>query len=319
MSGRYFIGLDIGGTTMKSAVVTDAGRLASQPVSRPTEPSRGPAHGVAMMLELVREATTACGISLESVAAIGVATPGPVDLVRGVMLNPPNLKPWRDVPVREAIAAEFSKPTAFQNDANAAALGESWVGAGRGRRSFVLFTLGTGIGGGIVLDGRLLEGAHGHGGELGHVKIVPDGRLCACGRRGCLEAYVNAGAVVARMREALADAGPPGERWRGEFTAEQVFAAAEAGDATAAGVIADTARLLGVAAANVMHVVDPEVIAFGGGMAAAGSRFLDAIRRAARENAFAVPAERCEIRAAELGTTAGIIGAAACARQLIAS
>jgi glucokinase len=269
-----------------------------------------------MMCDLVRAAAASAGVTLESVDAIGVAAPGPVDLTRGVMLEPPNLKPWRDVPVRDTIGAEFGKPTAFQNDANAAAMGECWVGAGRGCRSFVLFTLGTGIGGGIVLDGRLLEGAHGHGGELGHVKIVAGGRPCACGRQGCLEAYANAGGVVARMREALAAGQRPVDQWRGEFTAEDVFAAAKAGDEIASEVVAETARLLGLAAANVMHVIDPEVIAFGGGMADAGTWFLDAIRQSARDNAFPVPAQRCEIRLAELGARAGIIGAAACARQL---
>ena len=149
------------------------------------------------MAETIRQAVRS-QVSLDQIAAIGVADPGPMDIAAGIMFDPPNMKAWHNVPVRQFIADTFQKPTAFQNDANAAALGESWVGAGRGLRSLVLFTLGTGIGGGIVLDGRVIEGEHSHGGELGHIKIeMTNPRLCGCGQRGCLEAYASATAVVA--------------------------------------------------------------------------------------------------------------------------
>src|SRR6202043_121985 len=133
---------------------------------------------------------------LDQVVAIGVATPGTMDIPAGVILDPPNLRPWRNVPVRQHLREVFGVPTAFQNDANAAAYGEYWVGAGKGTRSMVLFTLGTGIGGGIIIGDVVLEGRHSHGAELGHMKIeMTNPRLCGCGRHGCLEAYASATSV----------------------------------------------------------------------------------------------------------------------------
>src|SRR5262249_46348818 len=145
------------------------------------------------------------GLTMDRIAAIGVATPGTMDIPAGIILDPPNLKPWQNVPVRSYIENVFGLPTGFQNDANAAAYGEYWAGAGRGTTSMVLFTLGTGVGGGIILDDRILVGEHSHDAELGHTIIeMTNPRLCGCGRRGCLEAYASATAVVKRTQEALA-------------------------------------------------------------------------------------------------------------------
>src|SRR5688572_12626300 len=192
-----FVGLDVGGTTMKAGVVDGVGRPLTEPVSRPTEPERGQEHGLAVMAETIRQAVAAAGLTFDHIAAVGVATPGTMDLRAGVILDPPNLKPWRNVPVRQHIADAFRLPTAFQNDANAAAYGEFWAGAGREFHSMVLFTLGTGIGGGIIIGDRIIEGEHSHGAELGHLKIeLTNARLCGCGKRGCLEAYASATAVV---------------------------------------------------------------------------------------------------------------------------
>ncbi len=310
-----FVGLDVGGTTMTAGVVDDDGVPLAAPVSLPTEPAKGQTHGLAVMAETIRQAVAAARVDWKRVAAIGVATPGSMDIAAGLILDPPNLKPWRNVPVRQHVADTFGLPTAFQNDANAAALGEFWVGAGREYRSMVLFTLGTGVGGGIVIGDRVLEGEHSHGGEVGHIKIeMTDPRLCGCGKRGCLEAYASATAVVARTHEALA----AGRRssLRGDITAKDVFDAAAAGDALAARIVDDTAKYLAIGAANLMHVIDPQVIAFAGGMTAAGEPFLEAIRRKVHDYAFEAPAAKCQIRYAQLGSDAGFIGAAACGRLL---
>jgi glucokinase len=232
------------------------------------------------MGETIRAAVRAAGLSMGDVAAVGVATPGTMDIPAGVILDPPNLKPWQNVPVRRHVEQEFGLPTAFQNDANAAALGEFWAGAGRGTHSMVLFTLGTGVGGGIVLGGQVLTGEHSHGAEVGHIKIeMTAPRQCGCGRWGCLEAYASATAVVKRAREALdRDAGPSSLRGRdGELTARAVFEAAAAGDALAGRLVEETAFYLGVGAVNLMHVIDPDMIVFGGGMIAAGEGFLGRI------------------------------------------
>src|SRR5262249_54536645 len=153
----YFVGVDVGGTTIKGGVMDDTGRALSA-VSLATEASKGQAHGLEQMCETVRQAAAAAGLRREQVAAIGVATPGTMDIPAGVILDPPNLRPWQNVPVRRHIQETFGVPTAFQNDANAAAYGEYWIGAGRGARSMVFFTLGTGVGCGIIIDDTIIEG-----------------------------------------------------------------------------------------------------------------------------------------------------------------
>ena len=317
-----YVGLDVGGTTMKAGVVDDDGRPLGPPVSLTTEAHRGQEFGLRRMCETISRAVAAAGVGWERVAAVGVATPGLMDIPAGIILDPPNLRPWKDVPVRQYVHDHFKLPTAFQNDANAAAYGELWAGAGRGARSMVLFTLGTGVGGGIVLGDRVLEGEHSHGAELGHTKIeMTNPRLCGCGRAGCLEAYASATAVVARMREALAEddraSALHAADARGDLTARAVFEAAAAGDELAARVVGDTAYYLAVGAMNMMHVIDPDVVVFGGGMTAAGEPFMERIRHHVRQLAFPVPAARTLISYAELGSDAGFIGAAGCGRLLV--
>ena len=317
-----FVGLDVGGTTMKAGVVDDNGCPLGPVASLATEASKGQDHGLEVMAEAIRRAISAVGLTLDRIAAIGVATPGSMDIPAGLILDPPNLKPWRNVPVRQFIADTFKLPTAFQNDANAAAYGEFWAGAGKDFRSMVLFTLGTGIGGGIILGDRVIEGEHSHGGELGHVKIeLRNGRLCGCGHRGCLEAYASATAVVARTHEALnVDGGKSTLHHllseQGELTARDIFRVADVGDELATRIVDETAFYLAVGAANAMHTVDPECVCFAGGMTAAGEPFVEKIRRHVHEVAFPVPATKCQIRYAKLGSDAGCIGAAGCGRQL---
>jgi glucokinase len=318
----HYVGLDVGGTTMKAGVVDDHGKPLSA-VSLPTEAHRGQEFGLERMCETIRQAVTAAGLSMSAIRAIGVATPGLMDIPAGLILDPPNLRPWKNVPVRDHVHGVFQIPTAFQNDANAAALGEYWAGAGKGVASMALFTLGTGVGGGIVLDGKVLEGRHSHGAELGHLKIeMTNPRQCGCGRYGCLEAYASATAVVKRAHEGLNE--QPGKsslhdilHTHGELTARDVFVAANAGDELAKRLVEETAYYLAIGAMNVMHTIDPDMVVFGGGMTAAGEPFLERIRAHVRDLAFPVPAERTLIRYAQLGTDAGFIGAACCGRQLV--
>jgi glucokinase len=316
-----FVGLDVGGSAMKAGVVDDAGvPLAS--VSLPTEAFRGQEFGLERMCESIRQAVAAARVPLARIAAIGVATPGTMDIPAGVILDPPNLKPWRNVPVRDHISRVFALPTAFQNDANAAALGEHWAGAGKDVHSLVLFTLGTGIGGGIIIGETIVEGQHSHGGELGHMKIeMTSPRQCGCGRWGCLEAYASATAVIKRAHELL---GQPGVQSRltafankeGGLTSRDVFETAAAGDTVAERIVEETAFYLAVGAMNLMHIINPDMIVFAGGMVAAGEAFLNRVRQHVRQLAFPVPAEKTLVCYARLGNDAGFIGAAGCARQL---
>jgi len=321
MPKNLYVGLDVGGTSMKAGVVDDAGKpLAS--VSVPTEAHRGQEVGLEHMCQAIRQAIASAGLRLKDISAIGVATPGTMDIPGGIILDPPNLKPWRNVPVRDHVAKTFKLPTAFQNDANAAAFGEFWAGAGRDVHSLVLFTLGTGVGGGIIIGDLVVEGEHSHGAELGHMKIeMTNPRQCGCGRWGCLEAYASATAVVKRTSDALAQKGGKSslksiQNKEGGLTSRDIFDAAHAGDALADKIVDETAYYLAVGAMNMMHTIDPDMIVFAGGMIAAGDSFLQRIRRHVKDLAFPVPAEKTTICYAQLGTDAGFIGAAACARKL---
>jgi glucokinase len=321
MTTPLYVGLDVGGTTMKAGVVDDARKVLAS-VSLSTEAHRGQEVGLEHMCEVIRQAVAAAGLKMRDICAIGVATPGTMDIPAGVILDPPNLKPWRNVPVRAHIHKVFKLPTAFQNDANAAALGEFWAGAGKDAHSMVLFTLGTGVGGGIIIGDLILEGEHSHGAELGHMKIeMTKPRQCGCGRCGCLEAYASATAVVKRATEALSQKGVKSQlqasrNKEGGLTARDIFDAASAGDDLADKIVEDTAYYLAVGAMNMMHTIDPAMIVFGGGMIAAGETFLKRIRMFIKELAFPVPAERTTICYAQLGSDAGFIGAAACGRKL---
>lgn len=321
---RKFVGLDVGGTTMKAAVVDETGQPLRAPVSLETHPERGQEAGLATMCEAIRLAVEAAGLTLEQITAIGVATPGLGDIRQGLIIDPPNLKPWKNVPVRDYVQQYFNKPTAYQNDANAAAYGEYWVGSGRGAKSMAMFTLGTGVGGGIIINGQILEGEHSHGGELGHLRIEPPhiGRLCGCGARGCLEAYASATAITRRAREELANWRKPTRLHRfltandEEFTARDVFDLADQGDELAQKLVDDTAYYLALGACTVIAVVDPEVIVYGGGMTAAGEPFRARIDEYIRRYGLSYPIKTVQVRFALLGAHAGFIGAAGCARQL---
>ena len=335
-----YVGLDVGGTTMKAAVVDDHG-VAAPAVSLDTNPQLGQEAGLTTMCATIERAVKAAKLTMADVAAVGVATPGLMDLRAGLILDPPNLAPWKNVPVREHIRQAFGKPTAYQNDANAAAFAEKWVGAAKGAHSMVMFTLGTGVGGAVVVGDAVIEGEHSHGGELGHLRIdLPDrGRRCGCGARGCLEAYASATAVVDRARDALAS-------WRGhtelkqyqtvfdpdQFDAKVVFDLADAGDECAKKVVDDTAYYLALGACAVIATVDPEVIVIGGGMAKS-PEFLAKVDEYVRRFGLPYPThtdryaktlgrkdlpQPVRVVFAELGETAGYIGAAGCARLLVA-
>jgi glucokinase len=319
----YFVGVDVGGQSIKGGVVDDRGKALSS-ITVPTEAAKGQEHGLEQMCEAVRRAVAAAKLQLADIAAIGIATPGTMDIPAGVILDPPNLRPWRNVPVRRHLEEAFGKPTAFQNDANAAAYGEYWCGAGQSARSMVLFTLGTGIGCGIIINDAILEGEHSHGAEVGHIIIeMLHGRMCGCGQRGHLEAYASATAVVKRTQEALAQDGGGSllhhvlKTPDATLSARDVFDAAQNGDGLARTIVEETGYYLAVGAVNMMHTINPDMVVFGGGMIAAGESFLETIRSHVKRMAFPVPAERTKICYANLGNDAGFIGAAACGRQKV--
>lgn len=315
----FYLGIDLGGTNIKAGVVDDEGRKISR-VSHETQADQGPHVGLANLVKAAHDAVQQSGLGWDDIAAIGIGSPGTMDIHKGLLLDPPNLPGWVNWPLRAKLSEALGRATVLQNDANAAAYAEFWSGAGKEANSLVLFTLGTGVGCGIVEGGRIIEGRHSHGGECGHIIIqMEGGRQCSCGQYGHLEAYASATALVKRAHEAL-DEGEPSvlqdlRRQGGELTAKAINDAAVAGDILARRLMHDTARYLAVGATSLMHTIDPDVVLFSGGMIAAGEPFLEQIRAHIQQIAFPEPARNTKVDFASLGDDAGFIGAAGCARQ----
>src|SRR3954452_9335337 len=314
----FYLGIDLGGTNIKSGVVDDLGQPLSS-VSLETLAERGPEVGINNLAEAGRRAVAVSGLAWGEIKGVGLGSPGTMDLSRGMLLEPPNLPGWNQLPIRDLLAEKLERPTILQNDANAAAYGEYWAGAGRNTRSLVMFTLGTGIGCGIVEEGRIIEGRHSHGAECGHIIIqMENARQCSCGAYGHLEAYASATALVKRAQEALErDSSPSLLRKLSpdDLTSRAINDAARAGDAIARKLMRETAHYLAVGAVCLMHTIDPDIVLFGGGMIAAGPPFLEDFRHDIKAMAFPTLARTVKIEYAELGGDAGFIGAAGCARM----
>ena len=318
---RWIAGVDIGGTNLRAGLVPFAGGEPAVVMGGPTRAGEGAARVIARTVEMVRAAMDAVEVREEGVAGAGIGAPGPLDRERGVVIESPNLG-WHEVPLQDMVAGRLGLPVAVENDANCAAYGEWWLGAGRGARRLVGLTLGTGIGGGIVLGGEIYHGASDAAGEAGHMTVHLDGRPCACGSRGCVEAYASGPAIAARAIEGLEAAGDTVlatlvAEDPALVTSEAVCEAAAAGDGHAARILAETARILGVAVANLVHLFNPDVIVIGGGVAAAGDLLFDPLRAEVHRRAFRSAAAACRIVPAELPDTAGIIGAAAVLKRAL--
>ncbi|MGA2796016.1 MAG: ROK family protein [Thermoguttaceae bacterium] len=321
----FFVGIDLGGTNIKAGIVDDLGRpLAWHSV--PTDVPKGPEDASLRMGNAALQVAEKAGVLISDIARVGLGSPGTMDIPAGKLLKPANLKGWDDFPLRDRVSHHCGLPVTFANDADAAAYGEFWVGSGREFHSMVLFTLGTGIGSGIIIGDLCLAGEHSHGGECGHtiINFSPDARLCGCGQRGHLEAYTSATAVIKRTREAL-DAGRSSslaaDLKRGqELTPLLVARHAENADQLSLDIVMETARFLGVGITNVMHTLDPNGILLGGAMTFGGHQsqlgrgFLAEIKAEVNRRAYPILAEKTVIDFAALGGDAGYIGAAGLAR-----
>lgn len=317
----FYVGVDVGGQTIKTGVVDQQGNPVQDVSIVPTESEKGAGHFLNQIEQSIHLAIEESNINHKDVKAIGVATPGLMDIPKGIMTHPVNMPALRNIPVRDHVQKKLGKPTAFQNDANAAAFGEFWAGAGQGTRSLVLFTLGTGIGCGIIWDRKIIEGEHSHGSEVGHIVIQAfGGRMCGCGNTGHLEAYASETALRKIMTEELQ--ATPAETLQQlvqteGLNARALFQAAEKGDALSQKIVQQTAYSLAVGATCMMHTIDPDMVLFGGGMSvAAGPKFLQQIRDYVHQIAFPVPAQNTRIEYASLAEKAGYIGAAGWAKHL---
>lgn len=320
-----FVGVDLGGTSIKVGLVDDLGRPVAF-AAIPTDAARGPEDGAKRMGQCVLAVIAQAGLAPDQIAGVGLGTPGTMDIPAGLLLDPPNLPGWIDFPIRDRLRHHCGLPVSFTNDAAAAAYGEYWVGSGRGLPSMVLLTLGTGIGGGIIVHDFSMDGQHSHGAECGHIIIDcrDDARICSCGRLGHLEAYASALAVIRRTQEALTAgrASSLAGRLTGGAVLSPLLVAeeAESGDALSLEIVLETARYLGIGIVSLMHTIDPSGVVLGGAMTFGGNatelgrHFIERVREEVRRRAFPVLAQGTPIEYAALGGDAGFIGAAGIAR-----
>jgi glucokinase len=321
----FFVGLDVGGTNIKIGVVDDAGQTLAY-ASMPTEQDKGAEDACRRMADVVRRLLDENKIDARDVARAGIATPGPMDIAKGMILRPGNLPGWWDFPIRDRVSHHLKLPVTFANDANAAAYGEFWSGAGKQYHSLVLLTLGTGVGGGIIIGDTLVEGEHSCGSECGHILINPadDAPMDSLGKRGSLESYCNASAVLGRALAALGGNSVTSlakRRAAGEEITPQVVAQeAEKGDEVARRVIMETADWLAIGIVTFIHTIDPNAVVLGGAMTfggngtAIGRAFLQRIRDGVRPRLLEPLRDAVKIEFASLGGDAGYIGAAGLAR-----
>lgn len=318
-----FVGLDIGGTSIKIGLVDDRGRSVGKS-SVQTHEERGPEEAMGRTIEGMKSLLGSLELKLADVGAIGIGSPGPQDCPTGMIIAPDNLPHWKNFAVVDFVEKATGKLVTFANDANAAAFGECWVGRGREFHSIVMFTLGTGVGGGIIIGELLLEGDHSAGGELGHIIIDmnPNARMCASGR-GHLEGYASATAVVQRAEESLAQGVKTSVRDRldnEKLTPVILWEEARNGDRFAYDLIMETADYLGIGVVTLIHVINPGAVIIGGAMDFGGNddeigrKFIERVREVVRRRAFPIPAARTTIDFAQLGGDAGYIGAAGIAR-----
>ena len=314
---RNLIGIDLGGTTTKMAFISVDGEILTK-WSIPTDTSDDGRHIIPNTIQSISEHITSSEFSKADFLGIGMGVPGPVDIENGTVLFAVNLNWKTKQRVRDQIQEGLGLQFVLDNDANVASLGEYWKGAGEKDEDVVFVTLGTGVGGGVIAGGRLLHGVNGGAGELGHVTVQPNGYLCNCGKRGCLEQYASATGIVhvasdmakdflgtSRLKEM--------EDNQENITSKMIFYLADNGDILANQVVDRVTYYLGLALANVANILNPANIIIGGGVSNAGNTLLQPTTRYFQENAFPAARDTTKLRLAQLGNDAGVIGAASLA------
>ena len=311
----HVLALDVGGTKLAAGVVARDGSVRSRLVA-PSRVEEGPDAMIARHLQLGRDAVEESGVLWAGIRAVGIACGGPLDPRAGIIQSPLSLPGWDDIPLVAIVSEALNRPAVVDNDATAAALAEWWYGAGARRevQDLVYLTISTGVGGGLVLDGRVYRGAEWNAGELGHLTVDYRGRRCACGRRGCLEAYASGTNIAARAREALAGGDEPSSlRAIPALTARDVAEASAAGDALAGRIWTETTEMLGSAVANILDVFNPELVVLGGGVTRAGRQLLDPVREIGLRLAMPPARRSADVVLAGLGEDIGVVAAAALA------
>jgi len=313
-ANRPVIAVDLGGSKIAVGIISPRYQILARD-RHPTLANEGVDSVINRVASVVKQITSSSGLALSQVGGIGIAAAGAIDSHEGIITLSPNLPGWHDVPLGDIISEELNVRTWLINDANAEALGEHHFGIGRGIDNLVYLAVGTGIGGAIIIDGKLYSGVCGSAGEIGHMTIDSDGPRCECGNIGCFEMLVSGKAMV---REAIERIGR-GERSSlsetvagriANITAREIALAAGKGDSLATEVINNAATYLGIGLVNLVNIFNPEMIIVGGGVASIGDRLLEPARQVVRERAFPVSAAAVRIVTAELGDDAGLLGTA---------
>jgi glucokinase len=295
--GEYSIGVDLGGTNLRAAAISRSGEVLGK-ISGAAQLSHGRAAVLADMVDSIRKLREQCGT--HDITGVGIGVPGFILIDKGIIVGSNNLPEFEGVPVRDEIEKLLGTRVILENDANAAALGEKWMGAGKSVDDLVLLTLGTGIGGGIVTDGKLLRGFMGMAGEIGHITVVPNGLPCGCGNRGCLEKHASATSISA-MAKLLG---------YGDVTAKQVFERAQAGDERAKAIFESMGEALGIALATLVNAFNAQLYLLSGGVIGAWEFFAPPMIAEAKKRSFSFRTTNTRVEKAHLGGNAGLFGAA---------
>ncbi|WP_062047623.1 ROK family protein [Bacillus sp. JCM 19034] len=304
----YSIGIDLGGTQIRAGLFNENGEMIKRNHTL-TKADEGPDAVIKRLIEIVETVQTD---RKQSLVGMGVGCPGPLDVFEGTILSPPNLPGWEGIPLRAILEEHFQLPVFLNNDANAAALGEYYFGAGKGKQNVVYMTISTGVGTGIIDNSHLLLGNNGSSAEVGHMILNPYGPLCGCGNRGCLEAYTSGTGIVNRTIEALRLSSMTSIlRNKETLTSKDIFEAATLNDPLAVEIVKETREYLGAGLLNVIHLYNPEMIIFGGGVSKVGNYLLKPSIEFAKEKAMKPLADNLLFKMAQLGDDVGLIGAAA--------
>lgn len=313
-SGRPVVGVDLGGTKVLAAVVS-GGKTILGRAKRATPAKEGSEAILGAVVEAIDEALAASGVSRTDISGIGVGSPGPLDVEKGVILFSANLN-VRDFPLASELAKRFDRPVLLQNDVRVGGYGEFRLGAGQGAKSLIAAFVGTGIGGCLILDGQVVEGATGNAGEIGHIVVKAGGPKCGCGNRGCMESFASRTAIARRISKAVRKGLPTVlagkvDKKSGKLKSGDLAAAIAANDPVALKEVNRAAHYLGIGLGSLINVYGPEIVIIGGGVTEAlGSSWVDLVRTSIRKNVLVDPGEKIRIEAASLGDDAGILGAA---------
>jgi len=316
MKNEKAIGIDLGGTNIRGVFVNKEGKIIQQ-LKYKSRTEKGKEFTIKRIMETVRKLMVQSGNSLEDLKGIGMGAPGPLDIKKGIIHFAPNLPGWKDVPLKRIFEDEFKTKVILENDANAAAWGEKTFGVGKGTKNLVCFTLGTGIGGGIIVDGKIYHGNNFVAAELGHMTVNKNGPCCNCGNYGCLESYSSATGIRNRIKERTRKGiksdllSIKDEFSVDSITLKSIFESARMGDKLTESVIEDAITYLGIAVANIANILNPEMIVLVGGITNEGDKLLNPIKKEVLKRTLSSNHQELKIAIGKLGDLAGALGAAA--------